>query len=147
MGPAVCAAGIRRWEFFIKSSENGILLNQEGQPLSTAKDDSWIFVIDLQDNLYLHPDDRYIKDGRYVSRDSKDAKRIGHPSFVNGGSVACAGGIKVRNGKIIYLDNASGHYQPQDRTMYLGITTLRTRGVIDGTCKETIGEFTEVPNI
>jgi len=43
------------------------------------------------------------------------AHRVGnlhHSSFVSGDAVRCAGMIGVENGKVTWVDNDSGHYQP-----------------------------------
>jgi hypothetical protein len=52
-----------------------------------------------------------------------------HSSLLAGRSVICAGEIIIIDGKIKYISNRSGHYQPPDKTLNIAIDKLREKGV------------------
>lgn len=75
-----------------------------------------IFVIDKNGNLY-------------VSKMSI-ADKFHHSTFLSGDDVIDAGMIIVKQGKILYIDNESGHYRPQECHFKNGIMALKNLGYI-----------------
>lgn len=62
-----------------------------------------------------------------------------HSSYLGGGDVLCAGRIFVRNGKLVGIDNGSGHYKPTADQLRRGVRDLERQGVpIDGLYCEDI---------
>ena len=62
----------------------------------------YIFVVDANHILYVH-------------RKKKGA--FHHSSFLKGRSALCAGGIVVKNGKLLVVNSSSGHYKPSKKVM------------------------------
>jgi len=62
----------------------------------------------------------------YVGPES-DVKH--HSSFLAGRPVAAAGTLFIKDGKIVSIDNASGHYRPDVKTLELVRQELAANGV------------------
>lgn len=60
------------------------------------KDQTYMYVFDHQENLYLQ---------------IKDRGKTNHTSMSNGHAVLAAGSLKIKNGKIVSIDPFSGHYK------------------------------------
>ncbi|WP_178030949.1 hypothetical protein [Pelagibaculum spongiae] len=89
------------------------LLYRRGTKLMTANE-SWAFVMD--------------KDGEiYCGRKSGDVEH--HSAFLSGRPVAAAGHIRVVAGKLLYVNNSSGHYQPTKEYMLQFKKELVKQGV------------------
>lgn len=58
-----------------------------------------------------------------------------HSSPVAGEDVVFAGNVKFRNGKIISIDNFSGHYVPNDIHFFNALIYLNSRGVLSENIK------------
>lgn len=52
-----------------------------------------------------------------------------HSAYMAGREVLCTGCITVVKGKLTYINNASGHYQPNQQQLSLAVQTLRAQGV------------------
>lgn len=109
----------RRYEVHIF---DGRLCNAAGHPLDTGDTENLlpgsgraIYVLDQNGRLYCSSSPRHFK--------------FHHSSFVAGAPVACAGEIEVVKGLLIYLDNASGHYQPSHAQLTETCDHLRRSGV------------------
>ncbi|CAG8478038.1 20083_t:CDS:2 [Gigaspora margarita] len=63
----------------------------------SVKREKWIYVTDCLGNFYVG---------------QKIKGHFHHSSFLAGGAIAAAGGIKVQYGKLIELNPKSGHYKP-----------------------------------
>lgn len=84
---------------------------------------SWMFVMDDQGNIYVHPEEKF---------------RWHHTSFFGKGvlvdgiwkhrGIASAGMIKIIDGKIVAIDASSGHYQPQPREFVQVLAQLERMG-------------------
>ena len=73
-----------------------------------------MYVMDLANRLYI-PDGIPTGDGTF-----------NHSSMLSGKPVLCAGTLEINNaGKLIYIDNDSGHYKPNTRAL---------RDVVDVIC-------------
>ncbi|CAG8652719.1 15788_t:CDS:2, partial [Cetraspora pellucida] len=87
--------------------------------VSEGKNEKWIYVTDCNGNFF-------------VSRKVKG--HFHHSSFLSGGAIAAAGGIRVRNGKLIELNPKSGHYKPTQCHFDSLIDRLKKEGVdLNGT--------------
>lgn len=63
---------------------------------------------------------------------SKDRTHKGifyHSSYVAGNDILCTGCIMVNRGKLVAIDNLSGHYQPSTEKLVLAIRQLESQGV------------------
>ncbi len=63
----------------------------------------------------------------YVSAKSRPGT-FHHSSILGGAKVICAGTIDVVDGKILHIDNASGHYQPPAEALAAAIEMLKKQG-------------------
>ena len=52
-----------------------------------------------------------------------------HSSLLGGQPVACAGEMKVQEGRLMFLSNKSGHYHPDKRHFFQTLAELRARDV------------------
>ena len=76
--------------------------------------DDCIFVVDLNGNMYIHePLDGFFH----------------HSSFVKGMPVLAAGEIKFFDGRIVSLNNKSGHYKPDQESLDLPLSFFHEAGV------------------
>lgn len=57
-----------------------------------------------------------------------------HSSLREGREVLCAGKMRVKEGKIISMDNASGHYKPDTRHLHLVVIYLYQQGILTRDC-------------
>ena len=88
--------------------------------------DAWAYVYSLGGTIFAAP---HVEAGLH------------HSSFLAGTKVWCAGMIKVRAGKVIYIDNGSGHYTPPQRNLIAFIQGLQTLRVFDATATVFDYEF------
>ena len=67
-------------------------------------------------------------DGNIYAAEDEDAGnlQLRHSSFLAGSSVLCAGLITVNRGKLAYISNDSGHYQPSYTNLYRLVRQLST---------------------
>ncbi|NIF80973.1 hypothetical protein F3J20_26940 [Paraburkholderia sp. Cy-641] len=93
----------------VKVSVNNGLLMQRGKPMST-KGQNAEFVMNGEGNLYV------------------DAGR-GHQAFLGSRPVAAAGEMQVNNGKLVEINNQSGHYQPPPAFVQQTVAHLQSQGV------------------
>jgi hypothetical protein len=52
-----------------------------------------------------------------------------HSAYMAGHKVICAGCITVVQGKLTYINNASGHYQPNEQQLALAVQAIQAQGV------------------
>ena len=52
-----------------------------------------------------------------------------HSTYVNGEPVLCAGAMTIVNGRIVYINNFSGHYKPRYENFVFYLETLRMMGI------------------
>ncbi|CAG8671736.1 3931_t:CDS:2 [Acaulospora morrowiae] len=76
--------------------------------------EKWIYVTDCQGRFYV---------GRKIKG------HFHHSSFLAGGAICAAGGIKVREGELISINPNSGHYKPAQRHFKALIERLSNNGV------------------
>lgn len=72
-----------------------------------------LFAIDLAGNFYVY----------------RKLPKINHSTMLAGGPVICAGFMQVVKGKLYYISNCSGHYQPQVDALLLTIRALLEKNV------------------
>jgi hypothetical protein len=71
--------------------------------------------------------------GRLYVSSTPQPGMFNHSTFLGGGSVICAGEIIIEDGKITFISNMSGHYQPPDGALDNAIEKLQDQGVeLDG---------------
>lgn len=76
-----------------------------------------IFVMNAQGDLFIHP--------------AAVTGIIHHSSLLAGSPVMFAGQIQIKDGKILQIDNLSGHYLPGERNILLGMNYLKTKNALD----------------
>ncbi|CAG8501879.1 26781_t:CDS:2 [Racocetra persica] len=87
--------------------------------VSEGRNEKWIYVTDCFGNFYVG---------------QKKKGHFHHSSFLAGGAICAAGGIKVRNGKLIELNPKSGHYKPAKHHFNALVDRLKKEGVdLNGT--------------
>ena len=52
-----------------------------------------------------------------------------HSAYMAGQDVLCTGCITVKEGKLTYINNASGHYEPKPQQLSLALQSLQSQGV------------------
>lgn len=99
-------------ETFRVFTKDGKLVDGKGNLLDTSSAKSMhpgggsgkgIYVMDKKGDIYVH---------------TKPDFKTRHSSFTGGDSVAAAGEVEIRNGKLISIDPDSGHYRP-DNPVYV----------------------------
>jgi hypothetical protein len=103
---------------------NGLIYKHDGVTLLHTVDTrecgeykvAALYVVDLEGHFY-------------ALKKSHDTKKIKHSSILAGKSVLSAGYISVAYGKLAYISNASGHYQPTLEALFKTIYLLRKSGV------------------
>lgn len=87
------------------------------KPFNTTRSlEESIFVMNTKGDFFIHP--------------KAEVGVIHHSSLLAGAPTMFAGQIQVVNGKILKIDNMSGHYKPNEQNILLGINYLRSRGVL-----------------
>lgn len=79
----------------------------------TTKKNTWIFVADTSFRLYVG---------------IKQSGSFQHSSFLQGGRIAAAGLIKVKDGQLRSLSPLSGHYRPPTRNFRAFVHSLKDAG-------------------
>ena len=105
----------------VKKNEMGnIAYQKNGKVLPDGK---FLFVLDKKGALYLADEKNSFNLG--------NNKTFQHTSFLSGGHVQCAGEICIKDGKIININNGSGHYVPTVRQLFQAIAALKHLELID----------------
>jgi hypothetical protein len=104
--------------------EDGLLRKADGKLLNTcypvtADCPPAIFVMDEKGKIYVY-------DGDYLS---ETMELIFHSSLLAGKPVASAGEIFVKDGKIVIINDRSGHYHPSPEIFGQVVEELGRRGV------------------
>ena len=77
----------------------------------------------------------YIWTGRDIVIAQHQENSFHHSSFNGGGAVRCAGMIKIDRGRVTYVSNNSGHYQPDKQLLRNFVHHLQQRGVLAAQCE------------
>jgi hypothetical protein len=85
-------------------SQEGVLKNSPMTPAG-SKLLGEMYAMDRHGNLFVRSLDDFRKD-------QKGYDNFNHSSFVAGREVVCAGVCLFKDGKLVYVDNTSGHYAP-----------------------------------
>jgi hypothetical protein len=104
--------------------EKGLLRKADGSLLNTcypatADCPPAIFVMDEKGKIYVY-------DGDYFT---ENMELIFHSSLLAGKPVASAGELFVKDGKLLEINNRSGHYQPAMEVFGRVLEELRARGL------------------
>lgn len=95
---------------------NGRLVNRDGHPLcphAPPIGEEALYVLSVDNDVLV----------------SFETTRHRHSSLVAGAPVRAAGCLRVRNGELISINNASGHYRPPHQTLSVMASWLAERGV------------------
>lgn len=118
--------------------KDGMLYTDQSHmhPLDTVKGsgdlEKALYALDLDQNLYC--------------KNMSDVKfgQFHHSSFMSGKPVLCAGEVVVRNGRLTYINIASGHYKPTVGDLGGALQFLQEQTVtLDGV---TVGYYVENEN-
>ena len=93
---------------------SGLIYDSLGYPFNTLEQKS-IYVMDIEGNIFVE------------SNNTGIVKH--HSAFFDGNPVASAGSIIIIQGKIIFLDNRSGHYQPSKNFLTQLVQRFQELGV------------------
>ncbi len=105
-------------KLYVSDGSNYQLLDDDDCAAHLASGET-IYVIDTDKNFYVFHN--------LVPKDIEGG--IQHSSLLMGKPVLCAGTIKVKQGKLSYIDIGSGHYKPQDRHLLKALGVLSENGV------------------
>ena len=104
--------------------ENGIFAQPDGLPYSTVHTVSMggnriidMWAMDRYGNLFIKR-----------SEPSNTAAYFNHSTFCAGREVICAGMICIDNGVLVYIDNSSGHYKPDEDALNTALVHFRDEG-------------------
>ena len=110
--------GVERERFRVLVDDQGRLYrlaNEEGRlRKKLLNQDDAIYVMDMHGNLYVG---------------EKRLGEIHHSSFFAGEPVAGAGYMTVRKGRVVEIDNSSGHYRPSEKHLDQVVGHLRKQKV------------------
>ncbi|MEQ4204338.1 hypothetical protein [Actinopolymorpha sp. B9G3] len=103
--------------------QDGKLITTDGEPFDTAdastlrsgSDGRAIFAMDENGNLYASA--------------GQEKGKFHHSSLLGGEPAVAAGEFKVKDGKLQYLNNQSGHYTPTDGQIVRMIRELQRQGL------------------
>jgi hypothetical protein len=116
--------------------KDGKLYDSDGRLFDTSDSKTWdgrpkaIFVMDEYGDLYIS---KHQKKGEFH-----------HSSILGGKPVSMAGEIDIVDGKLKYISNRSGHYQPMTKHLNQGTDYLKAKGLNFDSAKvwdEYLGEW------
>ncbi len=131
----VWAEGNKLYAYHFK--ENRGFIYEEYDTTTTSK----TIVGNIVDKNYGKPGDlkytSYAKNayvwtkGKQVFAAPHEFGKVHHSGFVSGNVVRCAGMIGVKKGKVVWVDNDSGHYQPNTLHLKNFVEFLSQHNVLD----------------
>jgi hypothetical protein len=98
---------VERQAYRVSVSGDGRILDSKGAPFDTSQaktvranepNGHAIYVMDRDGNIFIS--------------NIQEKRRFHHSSLVAGEPVLAAGEIEIRDGRVLYIDNQSGHYFP-----------------------------------
>jgi hypothetical protein len=122
--------GFMKEVFFMKKAErikrtilieNGLMYNSGTTLFQTRHE--WAYAIDEYGDL-ISTDDQALEELL-----APQSQRFNHSTYNAGKSVICAGMIRVRAGRLEHIDNASGHYKPEEDNLINALGLLAGLGV------------------
>jgi hypothetical protein len=102
---------LKRSEYLL-TIDNGLLYDAKGEKINS-------------DYLEPYAIDQY---GNVFTMRFHSKWQINHSSFLAGKEVICAGCLGIRQGKLISIDNNSGHYKPQLEHLLRAIHVIEMQG-------------------
>src|SRR6185436_19990726 len=96
--------------------------------LTSAVKGKCLYVMDAQGNFYITA-------RQWAPIDPLGFRLVNHSSSSAGHPVAAAGQLEVRNGKLISIDNGSGHYHPSNVQVAQAVAALERHGISKGSFK------------
>ena len=109
------APEVGSWVSPVSVRDRGVAANTEARVFSNLAPGD---VVRPQGFTAINPSSLGSASGRYnyvVGTDGRlvlGNRRYGHIDLANGGDVLAAGEVRVVNGQVVSINNASGHYQP-----------------------------------
>ena len=114
---------IRRFQYMMLPGEGGLFYNYQEQLVDM--DVNFMYAIGLDGCLFAAPP----VNNEAVGRRNGPEQFFNHTSFKAGKPVICAGMIKIVRGRLEYMDNNSGHYQPSDTDLISAFNLFVEEGV------------------
>ncbi len=124
---------------------DGLLYDVNNQLITTqtyAKDKEYpnLYAMDKYGNIIFKILDGLVQEADLPEGRAK-ANRFNHSSFNAAGDVICAGKITIKDGRLMGIDNDSGHYKPNRSQVHKCISILYHDGVDLSQCTVTITEY------
>lgn len=114
---------VRRQQMTRVTVRGGLLVTADGKPFDTTK---MVTMFSGPGNaIYVMSPDGHL----HVSSHSVGYRH--HSSLLAGASVAGAGEMCVRQGRIVWISNKSGHYQPPPLNLLQSVVSLTRQGYSD----------------
>jgi hypothetical protein len=115
----------QNFEFYTATEREGFRIEADANgrvtlDRATGKvmpDGQYMFLMDKHGNIYLHPEGM-----------GPTGKKAHHSSLSGGKRPSAAGELEVRGGKVVVLNNESGHYMPESSHTDLVKEELRSQG-------------------
>lgn len=126
-----------RLKYMLESDGAGGLRYVVGQRSAHSAPGVWAYAMDEWGNIFTADDQLQANKNGYAM--------FNHSSFTSGDNVIGAGMIKIDSaGKVIQIDNSSGHYKPTKPQLQAVVTMLQTDYAVD-LSKATIALFEPNP--
>jgi hypothetical protein len=100
--------------FFVDGTGNNI-----DAPDPPDADGRWPYAMDDYGNFFTKAE----------GSTKANVEMFNHSSFNAGKSVTCAGMVKILNGRLIWIDNSSGHYKPTKKNLHAMLCVLGQEGI------------------
>lgn len=106
--------------------KDGKIYNTKSGKLIGDSEDNLLYVMSKTGKLYINTK-QFVDSAfnhSFILKGKKDSEIEGY-----GKPAASAGMLKVKNGKITFIDNSSGHYQPNKDQLKIAAKFLKSQGV------------------
>ncbi len=111
----------QRQNILVSKNESGDLIYPKNGKI--LPDGKYLYVLDKNNQLYVADE----KNSFFIERN----QFFQHTSILNGGHIACAGELYIKNGKIVSMNNGSGHYLPTAGQLFQAIAALKHSQLIN----------------
>lgn len=104
------------------SVRNGLIVDAKGRPFDTVR--SAALPSEKNEAIFVMS-----SSGEIFASSENEPGKFHHSSLAGGERVAAAGTIRVEQGRLVGISNASGHYQPGGWQTEQALTSLELQGV------------------
>lgn len=111
----------------MRRNDAGTLMPIDTRDISSdAPPGQCIFVMDADGNMYV------LAREWVIGIKAMGFDGVNHSSIPAGHPIAAAGKLTIHNGKVVAMDNSSGHYHPSNAHLKQAISQLQTLGIEKG---------------